>query len=257
MKYKYTLLLATSMVLSGAFAFNSLVAEEKDPAIEAISKALVERYKSPAPELIEKSGVPGLYTIISGSDVVYMTGDTKYMIYGEIIDTEKRVNLTQVAKEKAESLFTVKRKVIMDKQDASKTISYKAKDEKHVLNVFTDIDCPYCVKFHNEMPKLNELGITVNYYLFPRAGLKSNSFTKAVSAWCADDPQKALTDIKNRKSIKDKECKNPIAEQYALGSDIGVTGTPSLITESGRLIGGYMPANILFQDLEANKTSQK
>jgi thiol:disulfide interchange protein DsbC len=32
------------------------------------------------------------------------------------------------------------------------------------------------------------------------------------------------------------------AQQYELGQDIGVTGTPAIVLEDGRMLPGYMPA---------------
>ncbi len=62
-------------------------------------------------------------------------------------------------------------------------IQYAAKGEqKAVIDVFTDIDCGYCRKLHGEMDELNELGITVNYYGFPRSGPGTESFRKYVPA---------------------------------------------------------------------------
>ena len=42
---------------------------------------------------------------------------------------------------------------------------------------------------------------------------------------------------------------NPIAQQFALGTDLGVKGTPALITEAGVLLPGYMPADKLARAL--------
>jgi thiol:disulfide interchange protein DsbC len=36
-----------------------------------------------------------------------------------------------------------------------------------------------------------------------------------------------------------------IARHYQLGQDIGLTGTPAIVTEDGTLIGGYVPADAL------------
>jgi thiol:disulfide interchange protein DsbC len=42
------------------------------------------------------------------------------------------------------------------------------------------------------------------------------------------------------------ECaNNPIAAQYQLGQDMGVTGTPAIVTSSGQMIPGYRPASDL------------
>jgi thiol:disulfide interchange protein DsbC len=206
---------------------------------------------------VVESAFPGLYEVSLGTEVIYVSADTKYLFYGNLIDRENRTDLTRKAKQKAEKRFSVKRKQVMDKQDPTKTISFKAKDEKEVLAVFTDIDCPYCAKFHNEVPKLNEAGITVQYYMFPRAGVGSGSFKKAVSAWCAEDKQAALTKAKNREEIPAKECDNPIEAQYKLGQEIGVNGTPALVTSKGTLIPGYMPAAALIARLKSEKTDKK
>ena len=37
---------------------------------------------------------------------------------------------------------------------------------KAIINVFTDVDCGYCRKLHNEVPQLNAMGIEVRYLLF-------------------------------------------------------------------------------------------
>jgi thiol:disulfide interchange protein DsbC len=177
-----------------------------------------------------------------GTEVVYVSADGKYFIAGDMINMDTRENVTNLAKSGI-------RKTLLDKQD-NKPIVFKAKDEKHVLTVFTDIDCPYCAKLHREVPQLNEKGITVKYLMFPRAGIGSSSYKKAVNVWCNDDQQQAMTDAKARKTVEEKNCDNPIQAQYNLGQEIGVTGTPALVTSSGRLIPGYMPADRLAAMLE-------
>ena len=46
-------------------------------------------------------------------------------------------------------------------------IIYKSQRGSHVITVFTDITCPYCLKLHNENKALNDKGITVRYLAFP------------------------------------------------------------------------------------------
>ena len=46
------------------------------------------------------------------------------------------------------------------------------------------------------------------------------------------------------------QCENPVAEQYQLGIDLGVTGTPALLTSSGQLIPGYVPPEQLRDRLD-------
>ncbi len=231
----------------------STEATDNKDKIANIKTQLKTMFGGEEADKVVESDFPGLYEVTIGTEVVYISENTQFLFYGNLIDRKNKIDLTRRAKEAAEKAYAVTRKATMDKQDATKTIDFKAKDEKYVLNVFTDIDCPYCLKLHKEVPALNKEGITVKYYLFPRAGVNSPSFDKAVSAWCADDKQDALTKAKNRVAIPGKKCDNPIAAQYKLGQEIGVTGTPALVTNEGVLIPGYMPANILIARLLGKK----
>src|SRR5690606_35260891 len=117
--------------------------------------------------------------------------------------------------------------------------------------VFTDIDCGYCRKLHAEMQGYNELGIGVSYLFFPRSGLKTASYDKAVSVWCAADQQKAMDKAKAGSQVAEKQCDNPVAEQYQAGLASGVTGTPALILQDGTMLPGYMPPDQLKQRLDS------
>ncbi len=241
---KKTLLGASlSLLLLGAFVSTEAKVDDSANAetLTALKATLKSRFRS-EPSSIQQSVIPNLYQVMYGTEVVYISADGKYFLAGDLIDMETRENMSDVAKESV-------RKEILDKQD-NKPVVFKAKDEKHVLTVFTDIDCPYCAKLHREVPALNEKGITIEYLMFPRAGIKSQSFKTAVSMWCADDNKQAMTDAKERKPIESKTCDNPIEAQYNLGGEVGVTGTPALITSTGKLIPGYMPADRLAAMLE-------
>ncbi|MEZ5448285.1 MAG: DsbC family protein [Thiolinea sp.] len=133
--------------------------------------------------------------------------------------TDNRTNLSEQARTQA-------RKAEMAAIDPASTIIFKAKgDEKHVLSVFTDVTCPFCTKLHKEVDKLNEEGVTVHYLAYPRAGIGSGSYKDMVSIWCSDNPQEALTKSKNGEKVEAKECENPVANHFALGQKVGVSGT--------------------------------
>lgn len=239
------------ITLSGLFMTGLAIAEatKKDDTatISALTEQLTKTFRR-APDSVTKSPLPGVFQVLYGTEVVYTSSDGKYFIAGDLINTKTRENLSEVAQR------TVRHDIVTKKVKAP--ITFKAKDEKHVVQVFTDIDCPYCAKLHREIPALNEKGITVEYLMFPRAGVGSKSFEKAVSVWCAGDSeaqQKAMTIAKERKPLDEKKCENPIEAQYTLGQEIGVTGTPALVTSSGRLIPGYMPAERLAKMLESEK----
>ena len=55
------------------------------------------------------------------------------------------------------------------------------------------------------------------------------------SAWCSDNPNKSLTDLKSGKDIDINLCDaNPVMSQYSLGNQAEVS-TPAIITTDGKL----------------------
>jgi thiol:disulfide interchange protein DsbC len=106
------------------------------------------------------------------------------------------------------------------------------------------------------VPELNKNGIEVRYLAYPRAGVDSVPGKQLVSAWCADNPEDTLTKLKSKQSVPESECEgNPVAAQYQLGQEMGVNGTPAIITETGQLIPGYRPAGELIAILGLNSES--
>ena len=68
----------------------------------------------------------------------------------------------------------------MSKIDKDDLIIFRQIIERAVISVFTDIDCGFCRKLHKEVLNLNALGVEVRYLAFPRAGLDSKSYQKAL-----------------------------------------------------------------------------
>lgn len=225
-----------------------------DPAVTPeVAKQITDKLKplfGSAPDSIKPSQVQGVYAVVFGMELLYSSPDGRYVFSGDLIDTQTRSNVSENARASG-------RKAIMDKADLSKTITYKAKGtEKYAISVFTDVSCPYCVKLHHEVPKLNDMGVTVHYFAYPRAGVGSGAYKEMVSAWCSADPIKSLNELKDGKSIDVKTCDNPVADHYALGQKVGVTGTPAIVTQDGVMIAGFRPAQEMFEALEESKVAQ-
>ncbi len=241
MKYKFTsiaLLLLLSMQ-------STMAADVK----KELSDKLKNMIPGKTPASINDTPVPGLYEVNYGTEIYYVSADGKYLLDGDLINLKTRVSLT--GKAKAQARANILASVAKDD-----TINYPPKGEtKHVVTIFTDIDCPYCRKLHHQMDEYNKLGIEIRYMMFPRAGLNSPSFDKAVSVWCADDNEAAMTIAKDMKPVKPLKCDNPVADQYNMGQSVGVTGTPAIFTESGEVIPGYRPPAALLKTLEQMKAN--
>lgn len=196
---------------------------------------------------VTESALPGLYEVeLPGGQYLYADAQATHIVAGTMYSVTPSgfVDLVEQKKEP-------ERAALLASLDPKDMIIFSPKGEtKAKITVFTDVDCYYCQKLHKEVPALNAMGIEVRYLAYPRAGIGSPSYKKIVTAWCADDPQSTLTALKNKQQIPIAVCDdNPVAEQFQLGRQMGVNGTPALVTDSGKLLPGYMPADRLAQAL--------
>jgi len=193
---------------------------------------------------VSKTPLPGIYEVMVGGRVLYLSGDGRYLLRGDLIDVEKRKNLSEDRRKGA-------RLAELDRLGEASMVIFKPDKPRHHVTVFTDVDCGYCAKMHREMAGYNELGIEVRYLAFPRAGIDSNAYRKMVSVWCADDQQQAMTDAKARRRIEPKSCDNPVQRHFELGQLLGVNGTPTMVLADGRVVPGYLPPDRLLKQIES------
>jgi|TARA_B110000908_G_scaffold165575_1_gene215241 thiol:disulfide interchange protein DsbC len=196
---------------------------------------------------IKQSQVDGLFVVDIGDlQPIYASKDGNFFLYGEMYAIKNGELLNTTKQE-----ISLNRRAILDSELSEKDfITFAATDEKHVITVFTDVDCGYCRKFHGEIEDYNAQGITVNYVAFPRSGLESESYNKIVSAWCSSDPKGTLTALKEGRDPALKLCQDhPVEDHYLLGQRIGITGTPAIISSSGDLLPGYLPPMELLKKL--------
>ncbi len=229
-------ILSTTMVLASFMSF----AEDDQ------HQALIDKFESIMGwdvESVADAPVKGLLQLTTARGIFYASEDGGYLLQARIFNTNNGMaNETELA------LSSIRLDGV--KQFHDDMIEFKAKDEKYVVSVFTDITCGYCRKLHNEIQDYNDAGITVRYMAFPRAGVQSPTYTNMVSVWCAENPQKALTDAKSDSEIAASSCANSIEEQYLFGQKVGVGGTPSIVLPDSSLVPGYQPAPQLLLSLE-------
>ncbi|MCB1861515.1 MAG: DsbC family protein [Gammaproteobacteria bacterium] len=192
---------------------------------------------------ITPSPIPGLYEVVVGHRLAYVTENGRYLMQGTLIDVEMQKDLTEPR------VNAIKAKTITGLDEAMMVI-FGPEKAKHNVTVFTDIDCGYCRKLHSEIDQYTERGIRIRYLFYPRAGVGSGSYQKAVSVWCADDRKAAMTLAKSGQPIEQRECENPVQTDMALGGQMGVSGTPALVLDNGKMIPGYVPADRLLAILE-------
>lgn len=209
-----------------------------------------ERLESLDPPLqiatVKPAEAAGLYQVsLRDGSILHVTEGGRYLVVGDLYEVAdgQVVNLTEAGRsdERAEQLAQVPEADVIRFAPSDRT--------RAVIHVFTDVHCGFCQRLHLDVPELNDAGVEVRYLAYPRAGVGSDSYREHVSAWCADDRQRAITRLKAREQIRERDCTNPVADQYALGQALGIRGTPAIFTESGRLIPGYRPPADLLAEL--------
>ena len=188
---------------------------------------------------IKESKIENLFVVDIGDlQPIYASKDGDFFFYGELYAVNGNM-LQNTTKDE----INLKRKSILDNAlSQDDFITFKSASEKHQVTIFTDVDCGYCRKFHNEIKDFNDLGITVNYVAFPRSGPESVSYNKIVTAWCSNDPKDTLTKMKQGIDVQISMClDHPVQSHFLLGQKIGITGTPAIIKSNGELLPGYLP----------------
>ena len=196
---------------------------------------------------IKESQIENLFIVDIGDlQPIYASKNGEFFFYGELYAVNGNT-LQNTTKDE----INLKRKSILDEVlSKDDFISFKSENEKYRVTIFTDVDCGYCRKFHNEIKDFNDLGITVNYVAFPRSGLDSISYNKIVTAWCSKDPKNTLTKMKQGIDVQLSLCQDhPVETHFLLGQKIGITGTPAIIKSNGELLPGYPPPEELLNRL--------
>lgn len=260
----------TLLLMFGIWGEGSLVHAEAEqppyvsapasaPAID--ESAVKQRIRASLPDNevvgIEPSAISNLYQVdMRSGEIFYITQDAQYLLSGDLMKIVPGtgeeagrlgvINLTEAhrSKKRTQLLTTLQKRHL---------ITYPAKGKvRGELFAFTDTDCIYCRKFHDEIPKLTAMGFEVSYLAWPRAGVHSSTGKDMVNIWCAKDSQKAMDKAKGGARVAGvkgdvKRCEKIVGAHRVLGEQLGVRGTPAVFLRDGRQIGGYLRAEQVAQ----------
>lgn len=233
------LLVAVFAVLASAAAMAA-----DDPNLPKLREKLT-KLLGVTPEDVQPSEVPGLYQVVYKHEFGYATADGKYLLRGDLLNIDTGEEITEQHR-RSDRLAALKA------LGENNMIVFAPKPPfatKYVMTVFTDVDCGFCRKLHQEVPQMNKMGVEVRYLAYPRSGVGSPSYDKLVTAWCSSDRQDAITRMKRGEELTAKTCDNPVAHEFELGQLAGLSGTPSIVLEDGRMLDGYLTADQLKQQL--------
>lgn len=248
-------LLVSLVLLPLAACAQSAGAPKSDPAAADDPRvALAAKIPGVKVEDLTASPIPGIYELVHGTDISYVTADATYVFSGDlykITDEGEFPNLTDARRRELQTPAWRSRLEKLAAIPESEMLIFGAARLKHTITVFTDIDCPWCRKLHSQIADYNKAGIRVRYLFYPRSGPDTESWYKAEAVWCAKDRNQAFTMAKNDEKIDMQRCPgSPVARDYELGHEVGVTGTPGIVLETGELVPGYLPPADLKDHIE-------
>lgn len=165
---------------------------------------------------------------------------------GLLVDYSKTYVLGQMA-----PIRPPERKVDFSKIPLSDAVVMGPKTAKRKVVVFTDPDCPYCRRLHEEMKKVLSKRNDIAFYLmlFPLE-MHKDAYKKAQAILC-EKSLALVDDALAGKSVPAPKCGNEQLERIiALGRSLGINGTPALIKDDGTLVSGYLEADDLIEWIE-------
>ncbi len=224
-------------------ADNALADAARTDEQNAVRQAIESVFDEAKVSRIRPSAVPGLYEVLVGTEVIYASGDGRYILRGDLIDLQARINLSENQRSQA-------RQAMLKAVPVDDLVTFAAEHKKHAVYVFTDTTCGYCRKLHQDVAELNRRGVDVHYLAFPRTGVGSPAYREMAAVWCSEDQNAAMTRAKAGGMVTASTCANPVQAHYELGHALGVRGTPTIYLEDGTSLPGYVPPQVLLQELQ-------
>jgi len=171
--------------------------------------------------------------------IVYIDFPKKHLFTGSLYQINGKKNLTQ---ERLSEINTVN----VSQIPLGDAIVLGEKKAKYRAIVFTDPDCPFCAKLHEEMKKVvkERKDISFSIKMFPLK-MHAGAYDKSKAIVC----EKSLVLLENafaKKSLPAPKCKTTaVDDTIKLAAKLGITGTPALVMPDGRVVSGFRDANAL------------
>jgi thiol:disulfide interchange protein DsbC len=221
---------AGAAILGMTLAINAIA--DGDPGMMA---RLRQKYPATTFNQVNASPLPGVFEVVMGKTVAYVDASGRFFLFGRLYDMQEQRDLT-------ESKVVETTKVEFAGLPSEDAIVRVRGNGRRKIAVFSDPDCPYCKKLEAELAKLND--VTIYTYLMPLDGLHPGAREKAVAVWCSSDRAAAWESLMNGGGEwSGKPCgQTPLEHIQATATKYGITATPTIVFESGRIAPGALPA---------------
>lgn len=230
-----------AIVAIGALYASAPLAKD---AAEQLQQILTKRFPDIKIERVMPSVLPGLYEIITPTEIVYADAGGEHLILGQIMATETRENLT-------EKRWYEINKIDFNALPFEQAIKIVKGNGRRRLAIFEDPFCPYCQELERDLQGVDD--VTIYVFLYPLEQLHPSATDAARDIWCSNDRATAWTEwMLNKKAPSIADCKHtPIEQLAALGEKLRVNSTPTLFFPDGSRLPGAIDADKLEKKIAA------
>jgi thiol:disulfide interchange protein DsbC len=147
-----------------------------------------------------------------------------------------------------------KRTIDFSKLPLKEALVMGPKDAKKKVAVFTDPDCPYCRKLHEEIKILLSKRSDTAFYIFLRPLPMHKEAPKKVETILCAKSVALLDDALTGKTLPERTCEKGRAQMeknIALADSLEFRSTPTLVRDDGLVNAGYLPADQLSAWIDA------
>jgi thiol:disulfide interchange protein DsbC len=271
---------ALAVGLTGSIA----VAEEGGAGSSGVEKALAKTLAKSFPNTAvsavdcgREAAPKGFCEVVAGRNVFYATPDGRYVLIGQVVDLEKKVDLTDRRLREIASVVNVEDRIAGRLAEAPPAPSgaqglppvapakgappppaavlkvslpienaiVHNRGGKLKMSVFTDFNCHFCQQLFRDL--MNNKDIEVTEY--PIAVLGPDSEAKARMVLCSKDREAASSALYKGGTLQSvPDCPDGakrLQENLAFAQSHGINGTPMLVRPDGATNPGWMPADQL------------
>ena len=217
--------------------------------LDEVLQALRQTYPNTSFLSVRETPVGGLYAVLMPRNSAFTDAEGRSFIFGgTMVDMHSR----QVVEPFAD------RAAAFAAPEGS-AISYVTNEPVSLtVAVFSDIDCPFCIRLERELARIE--GLRVDVLLYPVAELHPDAARKSAQIWCSKNPSRmyltAMLDPASRPELLaglPDGCPTPIDANMTLGRRLGVHATPMLFAPNGERLPGYRRADELKAWIEARQ----
>jgi thiol:disulfide interchange protein DsbC len=187
-------------------------------------------------------------------NLFYLDAGKNFLIARDILDLKTKKNLP-AERLLALNMITVDTKKI----PLANALIVGNKKAKNKVIVFTDPDCPFCGKLHEELKKVVEKRKDIAFYLklYPLTQLHPQAYDKSKTILCKKSLA-LLEDVYKGKEIPAPDCDSKeVDENIKLATELGIKGTPAMVLPNGNVRPGYIDADSIINIVDDKKVESK